>query len=353
MMLNSQNAKQLLSPSLPILNSKFSILITLMIFTISSFLPWISFTSGNGLVTAINPNERVQPITAPISGFVQTWSVKEGSFVRKGDLIATLTDNDPEILERIARELEASKNAAKSAKLAMDTSLINLERQEKLFEQGLTSRKNFEKAKIDYSKLSMEYSKALATQTKVETQFKRQSSQTVLAPRDGTIVRILPGEMGQLIKAGSPLVIFSPKVESMAVELWIDGRDASLVIAGQTAQIQFEGWPSVQIPGWPSLAMNTFPAKVYLVDQASSHLGKFRVLLIPDGPWPSTRILRLGNHARGYIKLADSFVLKEIWRILNGFPAFQDPIKDELNKMLIPKEKKDDSDEGSKKNEKK
>ena len=168
-MLNSQNAKQLLSPNLPILNSKLSILITLMIVTIISFLPWISFTSGNGLVTAINPNERVQPITAPISGFVQTWSVKEGSFVRKGDLIATLTDNDPEILERIARELEASKNAAKSAKLAMDTSLINLERQEKLFEQGLTSRKNFEKAKIDYSKLSMEYSKALATQTKVET----------------------------------------------------------------------------------------------------------------------------------------------------------------------------------------
>jgi adhesin transport system membrane fusion protein len=97
-----------------------------------------------------------------------------------------------------------------------------------------------------------------------------------------------------LIKAGNPIAIFAPDVETPAVELWIDGNDASMLMPGQTAELQFEGWPAVQIAGWPSISVGTFKGKVHLVDQASSHLGKFRVLLVPTSKWPSQQILRLG-----------------------------------------------------------
>lgn len=329
------NRKDLIVPRIPMDIKHRGVLIAIIIILIGMlFLPWISFSVGNGQVTAINPNERIQSITTPVSGFIQEWKVNEGDQVKEGQTIAYLTDNDPSLLERLARERDAALKGVASAKLMMETAELNLDRQKKLFNQGLSSRADYEKAKIEYSKNSLEYAKATATLTKAETQVSRQAGQRVLAPRDGTIIRLLPGEKNHLVSAGSPIAVFSPDVKLPAVELWVDGIDAALIIPGQSARIQFEGWPSIQIPGWPSLAINTFRAQVHLVDQASSHQGKFRVLLTPDGPWPSQKLLRLGIQARGYIKLADSFVLREIWRQLNGFPPAIDPIQDELTRVL-------------------
>lgn len=327
-----------LDPKLPpFLKSNRLLRIVITVSVLFLFLPWIAFTTGKGQITAINPNERVQTLTAPVSGFIRTWHVKEGQRLKKGDLIAELSDNDINLLERYDREKNASIANLKSAELMRDTAKINLDRQLNLFKQGLSARKEYEKAKIEYSKLEMEVAKALVSLTKSETQFSRQSSQEVRAPRDGVVTRVLPGERGQLIKDGTPIAVFSPDIETPAVELWVDGNDASMVVPGQKARVQFEGWPSLQIAGWPSVAINTFEAKVYLVDQASSYEGKFRVLLVPDGQWPSQKILRIGNHSRGFIQLSGSFVLREIWRQLNNFPAFQEPISDELNQILNSK----------------
>lgn len=327
-----------LNPKLPrLLKSDRFLKMVLLIGALILFLPWIAFTTGSGLVTAIDPNERVQTLTAPVSGFIRTWHVKEGQRLKKGDLIAELSDNDTNLLERYEREKNAALANLRSAELMRDTAKINLDRQFKLFEQGLSARKEYEKAKIDYSKHEMEVAKALVGLTKSETQLSRQSSQEVRAPRDGVVIRVLPGERGQLIKDGTPIAVFSPDISTAAVELWVDGNDASMVVPGQKARVQFEGWPSLQVAGWPSIAINTFEAKVYLVDQATSYQGKFRVLLVPDGNWPSQKILRIGNHTRGFIQLSNSFILREIWRQLNNFPAFQEPISDELNQILKTK----------------
>ena len=308
-------------------------------------LPWIAFSTGQGLVTAIDPNERVQSITAPVTGFIRLWHAKEGQRLKRGDLIAELSDNDPNLLNRLMQERDAAKAAHTSATLMRDTAMLNLERQKKLFEQGLSARKDYEKSKIEYSKHEMDVAKALVTLTKAETQLSRQSSQEVRAPLDGVIVRVLPGERGQLIKGGSPIAVFAPDVTKPAVELWIDGNDSALVQPGQRAQIQFEGWPSLQIAGWPSVAINTFPGKVHLVDRASSSKGRFRVLIVPDGNWPSQNVLRLGVHAKGYIQLSNSFILRELWRQLNDFPAFDEPITDELAHLLKEKDSKEERSE--------
>ena len=307
------------------------------------FLPWISFTVGQGQITALNPNERVQSITAAVGGFINTWHVKEGDVVKQGQVLADIVDNDPSLLERFEREKNAASSGLASAQLMMDTARIDLNRQKKLFEQGLSSRKDYEKAKIEFSKLSVEYSKNIGILTKSEIQLSRQSTQRVLAPRNGIVTRILSAERGRLIKPGSPIAVFTPEVNFPAVELWIDGNDASLLRPGQSAQLQFEGWPAIQIAGWPSIAVGTFKGKVHLVDPASSHEGKFRVLVTPDSTWPSQKMLRLGVHAKGYIKFRDSFIFKEIWRQLNGFPPVLEPIKDELNKMLLDKSNYDSS----------
>lgn len=333
--------KELLTPTLPFkVKKRFIWPLLIVFFLITLFLPWIAFTTGEGLITAINPNERVQSITAPVSGFIRRWNINEGQYVKKGQIIAVLTDNDPNLLERYQREKEAAKATYNSAKLMLETSKKNLNRQEILLKQGLSARKDFEKAKIDYSKLQMDLAKAEVLVIKAETQLSRQASQEVKAPRDGYVVRILPGEQGQLIKAGEAIAVFSPEVTQPAVEMWVDGTDTPMVQVGQSARVQFEGWPSLQIPGWPSVAINTFKAKVYLVDQASSYKGRFRVLLIPDGKWPSSKILRLGIHAKGYVEFSKSYVIREVWRKLNNIPPVYEPIYDELQRILDNKDKK-------------
>lgn len=339
-----------IKPILPLMNfNKIILKFFLLMSFILLFFPWISFTVGTGQITAINPNERIQTITAPVGGFIKAWHINEGDRVKEGQLIADLVDNDPDLLGRLEIEKNAAEAGLNSAKLMMETALIDLERQKKLFSQGLSSRKDYEKSKIEYSKISVEYSKNLSTFTKAQTQLSRQSTQRILAPRNGIITRILPTERGMLIKASAPLAIFAPDVKTPAAEVWIDGNDASILTVGQTARLQFEGWPAIQIPGWPSIAIGTFEGKVHLIDQASSQGGKFRVLITATSKWPTQKILRLGVHAKAYIKLNDSFILKEIWRQLNGFPARLAPIEDELNKMLRPKEEKDKEESKDKK----
>jgi RND family efflux transporter MFP subunit len=330
----------LINPKLPLEPKAKSTKVVLgVVFLLLPFLPWTSFTVGDGLVTAINPSERVQTITSPVKGFVSEWHVVEGQEVKKGDMIARIQDLDPGIRERYQRELEAAESAVQSAKLMLDTSKLDLNRQKKLFEQGLSARKDFEKANIESSKMAMEYAKALATVTKAETQYQRQL-QMVIAPHSGVITRIIPGEKGQLIKAGAPLAVLTPDITDHAVEVWIDGNDTAMLKPGQRAQIKFEGWPSLQIPGWPGVAIGTFPAKVHLVDAASSYQGKFRVLLIPNGQWPAHRFLRPGIHVKGYINLADSFILREIWRLFTGLPPVSEPFEDELSSLLQPQKNK-------------
>ncbi len=257
-------------------------------------------------------------------------------------------------MDRILREAEAARAGLQQSRLADETARLNLERQRKLLEDGLTSRKEFEKAKIEASKYAVEVAKATSTLTKAETQVSRQHTQNVVAPRDGTVVRMLPGEGNQLVKAGDPLVVFAPDVTRLAVEMWINGNDLRFVEAGRAAQVQFEGWPSVQIPGWPSVAIGTFKARVHLVDHASSHQGKFRVLLTPaDEPWPSSAFLRLNASARGLITLGDTVIGLEVWRQLNGFPPQQEPIKDELAKLLKAKKEAADAKDDKKKTDEK
>lgn len=297
-------------------------------------LPWTIFATGAGQVTALNPNERIQEITAPVTGFIGMWHVSEGDEVKKGDKIVDLVDNDPNLLVRMTQERDASQQGVDSSALAVRTARINLERQEKLFEEGLASRKEYEKAKIEVSKLSVELSKAVSALAKAETQISRQHTQKVEAPRDGRILRIMSGEGNRLAKSGDVLVVFAPEFTTPAVQVWVPGADIPFLKVGQLARVEFEGWPSIQIPGWPSVAIGTFKGKVHLVDYASSYLGKFRVLITPDENWPSDQILKLNANARANIFFRDTLLGVELWRKFNNFPPLQGPIQDELDHML-------------------
>jgi multidrug resistance efflux pump len=66
-----------------------------------AFVPWQQTVMGRGAVVAYSPVERMQVITARVSGQVRTWHVVEGSRVKMNDPLVDIEDNDPELAARL------------------------------------------------------------------------------------------------------------------------------------------------------------------------------------------------------------------------------------------------------------
>lgn len=320
-----------------LLRFSFYLKILLIVTAVAMVLPWEQFSSGEGRVIALDPNERFQEIHAPISGFVRRWHVREGSWVKAGDPLVSLSDTDADLVGRLEFERKAAEEALAAAELALKTGRINLERQKKLFEQGLVARKDWEKERISVSKYEIEVSKAQATVARAQREVARQETQSVVSPRDGWVVRVRSGEGAQIVKSGDALLVLAPKTENLAAEIWVNANDVALIKKEAKAILEFAGWPAIQSAGWPSISVGTFKAKVELVDAVASKNGKFRVLLVPAEKWPTELFVRQGARTSGFVRLSVVSLGWEIWRQFNGMPADISPIQDELQRLLETK----------------
>jgi len=288
------------------------------------FTPWQQTSLGEGQVTALNPNDRPQFITANVGGIIDEWLVQDGQLVKKGDPVVKIQDNDPNLLVRLEAARDAALAKFEAAKEASDTARLNYRRQLQLEKEGLSSRKEYESAKIKYKELIAKEASAVSDLAKAEVALSRQNQQTVTAPRDGRVLRILLGSGTVNIKAGEKLIEFVPTTEKHAVEIFIDGNDLPLIQEGREVRLQFEGWPAVQFRGWPSVAIGSFGGIVSAVDPSVGKDGRFRVLISPDPndavDWPDRTILRQGARAIGLILLEQVSLGYELWRKVNGFP---------------------------------
>ncbi len=78
------------------------------------FLPWTQNIQAKGKITTINPAHRPQTIHATIAGRIETWYVREGQVVKKGDTIAFLSEVkseyfDPNLIERQGEQVDAKR----------------------------------------------------------------------------------------------------------------------------------------------------------------------------------------------------------------------------------------------------
>lgn len=280
----------------------------------------------------------------------------------------TLSIAAAEAKVRMARnKVKAARQKLKGADATLKTAQLNLSRQRQLEKRGLSSRRVLEVAELSQAKAKAavysaraslegaranvlalqaerqrvgadllakiakaqstleksrgEQGKASASLAKVEVRLSRQAQMRIVAPRDGTIVRVIAKQGGEYVKAGDALAVLVPDTARRAVTLWVDGNDAPLIYPGREVRLQFEGWPAVQFSGWPSVAVGTFGGKVDFVDATANREGRFRVVVVANGePWPEVRYLRQGVRANGWVLLNRVTIGYEVWRQLNGFP---------------------------------
>jgi multidrug efflux pump subunit AcrA (membrane-fusion protein) len=130
-----------------------------------ALVPWQQTVMCRGMVTAYSPTERVQVLTARVSGQVRDWHVVEGSRVKKDDRIVDIEDNDPELAARLdaqrtflAGRLEAAREevaelaaAAKAQESARDAAVkaaeANREAARKTIEVSQQTKANAQFAK--------------------------------------------------------------------------------------------------------------------------------------------------------------------------------------------------------------
>ena len=149
----------------------------------------------------------------------------------------------------------------------------------------------------------------------------RQGYYRIEAPQAGYVVKAVKQGVGEMVKAGDPIVTVQPTAGQRAVELYFRPVDVPLVQRGRKVRLQFDGWPALQFAGWPSVSVGTFGGTVVVVDQVASPDGMFRVLITPDpndDPWPPQ--LRIGSGVYAWAALDEVRVWFELWRQLNGFP---------------------------------
>jgi multidrug efflux pump subunit AcrA (membrane-fusion protein) len=280
-----------------------------------------------------------------------------------------------ELREQMAKDrVAAAEQGVTAARAAKVTADLNIDRQRALLAKGLTSTRAVELAELEATTRNAELDRALATLSaarseaaslhaelrrtradamtrvdearaslasaksdvakaraelvKMDVRVARQQTQQVTAPIDGTVLRVLARQSGELIKAGAPLAVIVPVSTKDVVELWVNGNDMPMVLPGSAVRLQFEGWPALQFSGWPSVAVGTFGGRVQLIDPADNGQGKFRVLVEPDPhdePWPSKRFLRQGVRANGWVLLNVVPIGYELWRQFNGFPPVLAP----------------------------
>lgn len=212
------------------------------------------------------------------------------------------------------------------------------------------------KSKIQSTRASLESARsdlesAEQSLQSLDIQINQTQRQMVVAPRDGIVQQIQVTE-GTYLKEKSPLCTIIPETSRHLAEVYVKGNDMPLLRSrqvdeegriiqkGSPVRLQFEGWPAVQFMGWPSVARGTFGGEVILIDPAGDTTGMFRVLVAPDPEvgapwandpsigedgWPSSRWLRQGVRANGWILLRRVPLWFELWRQMNGFPPALEP----------------------------
>jgi len=91
---------------------------------LAAFAPWQQSVKGSGSVVAFLPDERQQPVEAPIKGRIVRWGdgIFENAHVEQGQLIVEIQDIDPDLLGRLEEQKTALEEtlAAAREQLAAD-----------------------------------------------------------------------------------------------------------------------------------------------------------------------------------------------------------------------------------------
>lgn len=214
------------------------------------------------ITQVVSASGKIQPeveiiIRPDVSGEIIELNVREGDYVRKGDLLLRIR---PEIYQARIDEINASLLTQKARKQQAKAGLIEAEaafkRQEKLYNRDLTSESAYIQAKTEYESQQANYEATKYQVQSVEAQLQQAREELqktiVRAPKDGTVSKLAveQGErvLGSQQVAGTEMMRIAD-MDQMEVMVEVNENDIVNVSMGDTANIQVDAYPERTFKG--------------------------------------------------------------------------------------------------------
>src|SRR5262245_40009174 len=267
-----------------------------------------SFVSATG---KIQPKRQVS-ISANTMGRVTRVAVEEGDRVKTGQFLLEI---DPRSLESQLHRGEASVAAAESslqrtrssvdqATGNWDLAKQNLERQQQLWKEGLTTRQRLERAQNELFQRESDYKDNLKESQTGEQRIKQEQATldstrhdltqvNISSPMDGIVTRrnIEVGEtavVGTMNNAGSQLLTIAD-MSQLEAEVEVDETDIPTVALGQQARVTIDAVPNRTFRGHITEIGNSPIQASNNTSSTGRQSTNFKVVVTLDEPVPDVR----------------------------------------------------------------
>lgn len=192
--------------------------------------------SYNGVITV--PPQRQATVTLTMGGSIHSTNLLPGSYVRQGEVIATL--ENPEFIQLQQTYLESAAQAEYLEK--------EYNRQKMLSEQEAASQKRFQQSKADYLSMKSRMDAAAAQLRLLQVDVRQLHDQgiepylQVKAPLDGYVTN-MKVNLGTYLNAGEPICDIINKGETL-LELTAYEKDLDYLQVGSSVEFQVNGMGS-------------------------------------------------------------------------------------------------------------
>ena len=242
------------------------------------------------VVETVSATGKIQPeievkISSEVSGEIIELPVKEGQVVKKGDLLVRI---NPDLytsgLNRSVASLSGSKAGLSQADAQFAEAKANYNRNKTLFDKGIISRSDWDKAVSTYAvaqaaKQSAYYNvqSAAATVNEAKDNLGRT---TIYAPADGTISS-LGVELGERVlgtqqMTGTELLRVA-NLNNMEVEVDVNENDIVKISVGDSARVEVDAYLKKEFRGTVTSISNSASADL-TADQVTNFKVKVRIV---------------------------------------------------------------------------
>ncbi|TBX70928.1 efflux RND transporter periplasmic adaptor subunit [Flavobacterium silvisoli] len=242
------------------------------------------------IVETVSATGKIQPeieikISSEVSGEIIALPVKEGQVVKKGDLLVKI---NPMLytsgLNRSVSQLSGSKAGLNQADASFKEAKANYERSKTLFEKGIISKSDWDKAiaSFEVAKATKEsaYFNVESASATVKESKDNLGRTTIYSPADGTISS-LGVELGERVlgtqqMTGTELLRVA-NLNNMEVEVDVNENDIVKISVGDSTKIQVDAYLKKEFKGIVTSISNS-ASTATSADQVTNFKVKVRIL---------------------------------------------------------------------------
>lgn len=165
---------------------------------------------------------------ALVNGNIVSWSVSKNNHVKKGDLLATLKN------EQVSLKIQQAASALTRAEASLAQATNAYNRQGRLIARNATSKEKYEESEAQFNaaKAAVSESKAQRDQAIID-----EENLKIYAPIEGEVL-ILYNNEGAYLQAGTPVALVG-NFETLRFSMTIDGNSSHSLSLNDKASLKF------------------------------------------------------------------------------------------------------------------